>query len=175
MYSSSSPASRNPEKGAAGAIGVWSGSGILHLWLVRPAVLALSLLLLSGCGRDDGIEIRVGPAVAWVEVAATGESRRQGLMGRRALKPDQGLLMAFPRAQRIQLWMLNMEMPLDVGFFDRQGVLLGWRTMEPDGGRQIHTAPAPSLYALEMNKGWFAAHGLVPGARLQLPHPISAE
>jgi len=132
----------------------------------------LLFLLLQGCGRDDWIEIQVGQTSARVELASTGDARRQGLMGRRSLGRNQGVLMVFPRERTIQIWMLNMEMPIDVGFFDHNRLLLDWATMEPDGGKRIYASPAPALYALEMNKGWFDRHGLQLGAYLHLPAPL---
>ena len=135
-------------------------------------LLLLFVLLLPGCGQDERIEIQVGQVSARVELASTGDARRQGLMGRRSLGQDQGMLMVFPHERTIQIWMLNMEMPIDIGFFDHNGVLLDWRSMEPDGGKRIYASPAPALYALEMNQGWFNRHGLQLGAYLHLPAPV---
>jgi len=135
----------------------------------------LLFLLLSGCGQEALIDIQVEQAAARVELASTGDARRQGLMGRRSLGRDRGMLMVFPRERTVQIWMLNMEMPIDVGFFDRHGRLLDWSSMEPDGGNRIYGSPAPALYALEMNKGWFKRHRLQAGAQLRLPASIASE
>ncbi len=134
--------------------------------ILVPLLLAA---VLSGCGGDERLQIRIGQATAEVELAITEAARRQGLMGRRSLGPDQGMLLIWERPRMVEIWMLNMEISLDVGFFDRRGVLLDWRTLEPDGGREIYASPAPARYVLEMNKGWFARHRLRPGDRLQIP------
>lgn len=138
-------------------------------------LLLLFFLLLSGCGREQLIDIQVGPASARVELASTADARRQGLMGRRSLGRDQGMLLVFPYEKTVQIWMLNMEMPIDVGFFDRHGRLLDWSSMQPDGGNRIYGSPAPALYTLEMNRGWFKRHGLQTGAQLRLPEPMVDE
>jgi hypothetical protein len=132
-------------------------------------------LLLAACGERDLLSIQVGEAAAEVEVARTPEQRMQGLMGRRELAPDQGMLLVFPEEKILQLWMLNTEIPLDVGFFDADGVLLHHLGMFPDGGRKIYSSDAPAVYALEMNLGWFERRNLQVGARLHLPSPIAAE
>jgi uncharacterized membrane protein (UPF0127 family) len=126
---------------------------------------------------DDGrvwLDIEVGGISARVELAATGNARREGLMQRPSLAADEGMLLVFPRALVLEMWMLNTLIPLDVGFFDRQGRLINWLSMEPDGGRRIHTSSAPARYALEMNQGWFTRHHIRTGARLVLPHPVDA-
>ncbi|MCB1759597.1 MAG: DUF192 domain-containing protein [Gammaproteobacteria bacterium] len=131
--------------------------------------------MLVACGERNRLPIRVGAVAAEVEVARTPEQRMQGLMGRRELPPDQGMLLVFPQQKVLQLWMLNTEIALDVGFFDADGVLIQQIGMLPDGGRRIHSSSAPARYALEMNLGWFKRQGLEPGARLHLPALITAE
>ncbi|MEJ1295961.1 MAG: DUF192 domain-containing protein [Candidatus Sedimenticola sp. (ex Thyasira tokunagai)] len=135
-------------------------------------LLPIILLMLSGCQESELITIHVGEVSADVELAATGERRRQGLMHRKSLDRDRGMLMVFPQAKQQKMWMLNMQIPLDVGFFDDDGVLLNIVTMEPDGGKTIHRSIAPALYALEMNRGWYARNGIEPGVGLYLPRVI---
>ena len=118
--------------------------------------------------------IEIGQHSAMVELASTPEERRQGLMGRVELGPDQGMLLAYPTSAILNIWMLNTSIPLDVGFFDARGSLVNYRSMWPDGGKLIHTSLRPAVYALEMNIGWFEQHGIEPGAVLKLPYPIQA-
>ena len=88
------------------------------------------------------------------------------------LEEDHGMLLVFPREKELKIWMLNTPLPLDVGFFDRHGVLINSLSMEPDGGAVVHHSDAPALFALEMNQGWFKRNGIGKGARLNLPHAI---
>ncbi|MCW8881473.1 MAG: DUF192 domain-containing protein [Sedimenticola sp.] len=134
------------------------------------------LLIVSACGSPPPLlTIQVNNINARVEVAATSYQREQGLMYRQRLEKDQGLLMIFPKAQQVSLWMLNTPIPLEVGFFNGQGKLLAISLMQPDGGKQLYHSPPDTLYALEMNSGWFERYGLLPGAQLKLPEPIPAE
>lgn len=137
-------------------------------------LLLIGLGPLSGCDDRPRIEIAVGEAGAMVELASNPEQRRQGLMGRTRLGPDQGMLMVYPAPAILDIWMLNTAIPLDVGFFDAQGTLVNTISMWPDGGKRIHTSLQPSVYALEMNMGWFERHGLGPGVKLTLPYPVQA-
>ena len=140
---------------------------------VRVALLLLlGFFLLSGCDGRERIAIEVGQVRAMVELADTPEERRRGLMGRSELGEDEGMLMVYPSPAILDIWMLNTGIPLDVGFFDARGRLVNTVSMWPDGGKQIHTSLRPSVYALEMNMGWFDRHGLKPGVELKLPIPV---
>lgn len=134
----------------------------------------LGLCSLSGCDVRNLMEIEIGSTKAVVELASDPEARRKGLMGRTQLGQDQGMLMVYPSPSILDIWMLNTAIPLDVGFFDAQGRLVNIASMLPDGGKQIYTSMLPSVYALEMNMGWFARHGLKPGVKLQLPYSVQA-
>ncbi|MES9858382.1 MAG: DUF192 domain-containing protein [Sedimenticola sp.] len=135
-------------------------------------MLLMIPLLLSGCWESELITIQLADVRISVELAATVDSRHQGLMHRESLGRDRGMLMVFPKAKLQKMWMLNTRIPLDVGFFDADGVLLNMATMIPDGGKEIHGSSAPALYALEMNSGWYARNKIMVGARLSLPQGI---
>ena len=131
-------------------------------------------MLLTACSEVERVGIQVDGVSARVELAYTVEGRRLGLMGRQQLGRDEGMLFVFPREKVLEMWMLNVRIPLDVGFFDRNGRLLGWRSMRVDGGTAIYASTAPALYALEMNQGWFERYPIAPGAQLRMPFPVEA-
>lgn len=142
----------------------------------RLYLLALLLVnLLAGCREVDRITVQVNGVDAQVEVAATPDSRQLGLMYRQQLGDDEGLLMIFAEPKEVSLWMLNTPLPLDVGFFDQQGVLRSVLPMQPDGGERLYHSPPGTLYALEMKQGWFERNALQPGASLRLPYAITGE
>jgi uncharacterized membrane protein (UPF0127 family) len=136
--------------------------------------LLVFVLLSIGCEGRDQIEIGLDEARIRVEIAATPAARQKGLMHRESLERDEGMLFVYPRAGMLGIWMRNTLIPLDVGFFDPQGRLLNWISMQPDGGRTVYRSRGLALYALEMNRGWFERQGIGQGARLQLPYPIEA-
>ena len=125
----------------------------------------------TGCGKIealDKIPIQIGGNQVFVEIAATRESRRTGLMHRQSLKPNEGMLFIFPKPKILRFWMKDTPLSLDIGFFSKDGVLLKYVTMEPDGDKTIHQSPKPALYALEMNKGWFKSNKIAVGSKLVL-------
>lgn len=133
------------------------------------------LLLVQACSKEDRVTVHVGEVAASVELALTADERSVGLMHRKELGEDQGLLMVFPRPRVVRIWMLNTKIPLDIGYFDKMGRLLDYTSMEPDGGKRVYRSPETAIYALEMNRGWFENHGIKAGHSLRLPYPIVGE
>mgnify|MGYP002137451206 FL=1 len=99
------------------------------------------------------------------EVAANQKNRMQGLMHRRAMQTNEGMLFVFPQEDRHCMWMRNTFLPLSVAFLDAEGEILNIEDMEPQT-EDNHCAAAPARFALEMNKGWFAGKGIKPGQRI---------
>jgi len=117
------------------------------------------------------VEVRVGPHPLKVEVAATESDRERGLMFREKLGPDDGMLFVFDDPGYYTMWMKNTLIPLSVAFIDGGGVILNIVDMEPQT-LDPHGAAGPALYAIETNKGWFAAHSVKAGDRVTgLPRP----
>ena len=100
------------------------------------------------------------------EVAATNPERMQGLMHRRMMPENRGMLFVFTDVSRHAMWMENTFIPLSVAFIDGDGVITNIEDMKPHT-RDSHPATKPVRYALEMNVGWFAKRGIKPGAKLE--------
>jgi len=99
------------------------------------------------------------------EVAANQKNRMQGLMHRRNMQPNEGMIFVFTQEERHCMWMRNTFLPLSVAFLDSNGRILNIEEMEPQT-EDNHCASAPARFALEMNKGWFAGKGIKPGQRI---------
>ncbi|QOJ23842.1 MAG: DUF192 domain-containing protein [Gammaproteobacteria bacterium] len=100
-----------------------------------------------------------------VEVAHTQLSRSQGLMYRESLEENSGMLFVFPSSGYYSMWMKNTYIPLSVAFIDVRGVILNIADMQPET-LTSHDAAGVAKYALEMNKGWFAARKITAGAQV---------
>ena len=98
----------------------------------------------------------------WVEVVRTPEERAQGLMGRKHLGEDEGMLFIFEKEDYHSFWMKNTLIPLSIAFIDREGKILKIADMEPLT-LDSHPPPKAILYALEMKKGWFSTYNLQVG------------
>jgi hypothetical protein len=98
----------------------------------------------------------------WVEVAKTPEETSNGLMGRKHLGKDEGMLFIFEVEGYHGFWMKNTLIPLSIAFIDKEGRIVKITDMKPLS-LQTHAPPRPVLYALEMNKGWFSTNGIKVG------------
>ncbi len=134
------------------------------LWLAIGGVA-------SAQGQGQGqpklptISLAFGKHKLLAEIAASPQTRERGLMFRYDMKEDEGMLFVFPATQRQSFWMKNTPLPLSIAFIDARGVVLNIRDMMPfttDG----HASEGEALYALEMNRGWFAGRGIKAGDRV---------
>ena len=100
------------------------------------------------------------------EVAATETQRATGLMYRRMLPENRGMLFVFPHAAPQSFWMMNTYVPLSIAFLDETGAIVNIADMKPLTTNS-HSSTKPAKYALEMNQGWFAKRGIRPGARVE--------
>ena len=111
------------------------------------------------------VELRAGMHLIRAEVAADYSTRGRGLMFRKSLAPNGGMLFIFDAAAIHCMWMKNTYIPLSVAFVDAQGAIINIVDMQPHS-EQSHCAARPALYALEMTQGWFAGRGVKPGTKL---------
>jgi uncharacterized protein len=111
------------------------------------------------------VQLSAGMHLIRAEVAADYSSRGRGLMHRKSLGANAGMLFVFDQAAIHCMWMKNTYVPLSVAFLDEHGAIINIADMQPHS-EQSHCATRPSVYALEMAQGWFAQRGIKPGAKL---------
>lgn len=99
------------------------------------------------------------------EVAANDPDRQLGLMNRKAMAVQHGMLFVFPQDNTHCMWMRNTLLPLSVAFLDDDGKIINIEDMKPQT-EDNHCARRPARYALEMNLGWFTQRGIKPGVKL---------
>jgi uncharacterized membrane protein (UPF0127 family) len=99
------------------------------------------------------------------EVAASDQNRQVGLMNRKAMPQQRGMLFVFTQNNTHCMWMRNTLIPLSVAFIDDEGYIINIEDMQPQT-EDNHCARQPARYALEMNLGWFAQRGIKPGVKL---------
>jgi uncharacterized protein len=110
-------------------------------------------------------ELRAGMHLIRAEVAADFSTRGRGLMHRKGLAPNAGMLFIFDGPSQQCMWMKNTYIALSVAFLDEQGMIINIADMQPHS-EQTHCSARPALYALEMTRGWFAERGIKPGSKL---------
>jgi len=131
-----------------------------------PVALLLSLLLfVASAQAQEPLRLRIQGHELHAEYAQTVAQRERGLMGRRELAVDSGMLFRFDEVRRHCLWMKDTPLPLSAAFFDEAGLLVDVMDLEPFN-TEIRCSKRPARYALEMNQGWFDERGVELGARL---------
>jgi len=89
-----------------------------------------------------------------IELADTFSKREIGLMGRKTMANNHGMLFRFPHQRRLSFWMQNTYLPLQIAFLDDNGKILQIEEMVPMSTRAVQSR-YECRYALEVNKGWF--------------------
>jgi uncharacterized membrane protein (UPF0127 family) len=102
-----------------------------------------------------------------VELARTVDEQRRGLMGRRSLPENGGMLFLFGATTVQSFWMKNTLIPLDMLFISDDGHVVGIVANAEPLTLTERTVGKPSRYVLEVNGGWCAAHGVRAGDRVR--------
>ncbi len=132
---------------------------------IEGVLFILFLLWIIPIARSQTIltiPLYIGQREIRVEVAKTPEERSHGLMGRKYLGKEEGMLFIFETEDRHGFWMKDTFIPLSIAFIDKNGRIVWITDMKPLT-LDSHVPPQPILYALEMNKGWFSSRGIKLG------------
>ncbi|MEM9169622.1 MAG: DUF192 domain-containing protein [Pseudomonadota bacterium] len=155
---------------------------IVHVAIRLAAVLVLCAG--AGCGviaeapRSGGaaaetevvIETDAGEARFTVELARSAEEKRVGLMHRKSLPAEAGMLFDFgPEPRVASMWMRNTFIPLDMAFIDAAGVIVTIAEETTPLSLESISSGAPVVAVLEVNGGAFAARGVAVGDRVRHP------
>ena len=146
--------------------------------LSRPAtlatLLALLLALVAAPARAQQpqqlpmVTLTAGMHNVQAQLAASPDQRQTGLMYRREMPSNEGMLFVFEDTSRQCFWMRNTLLPLSIAFVADDGTIVNLADMKPLS-EDSHCSSKPVRYALEMNVGWFAKRGIGPGFKLGGP------
>ncbi|MFN3453720.1 MAG: DUF192 domain-containing protein [Pseudobdellovibrio sp.] len=143
-------------------------------WLI---VLTVSVLFNANVGAKEQSaisfskqKIQIGSKIITVEVAKTPEQHERGLMFRKSLPQDQGMLFIFEKEEPLNFWMKNTLIDLSIAYIDKNKTIVDLQEMMAYSGAEIYmkTYPSavPAMYALEMNKNWFSTNKIKKGDKL---------
>lgn len=110
----------------------------------------------------DILELRVKDHSLRVEVASDDLSRRVGLMDRKGLPENEGMLFVFRQPAAQAFWMKHTYIPLSVAFLDDNGKILQIEDMQPKDETNT-VSKNPVRFAIEVNQGWFQKNGIGVG------------
>jgi hypothetical protein len=140
------------------------------------SALALAALLSPLCAwAQDApqmnlqrVKLTAGMHLIDAQVAFTPEQRQTGLMFRKDMPQQEGMIFVFEQATQQCFWMKNTLLPLTAAFVADDGTIVNLADMKPQT-TDAHCSAQPVRYVLEMNKGWFAKKGLKAGSKLGGP------
>jgi len=109
--------------------------------------------------------LKAGMHLIQAQVASTPQQRATGLMYRREMPGNEGMLFIFEKPAIQCFWMKNTLIPLTAAFVADDGTIVNLADMQPQT-LDSHCSGKPVRYVLEMNQGWFAKRGIQAGSRL---------
>ncbi len=152
------------------------------VWLAGLALAGL--LTVTGCEGGGGADstqaepavlpastffpIKLGEVTARLQLALTMPEMQRGLMGRTDLGENDGMIFIYAEPQQMSFWMRNTPTPLDIGFFDAAGVLREVYPLYAYDETPVQSRSIALKYGVEMPQGWYRAHGVKSGDRLDL-------
>jgi hypothetical protein len=144
----------------------WLGAALVAALLLVaapvPTASAEELQRLTITGPGGTHEFRV-------EVASEPKERAKGLMYRKTLAPDHGMLFDFGQPQQISMWMKNTHISLDMLFIDEAGVISTVAKRTTPFSERTIPSNAPVRYVLEINGGRADALGIHAGDQVSGP------
>lgn len=114
-----------------------------------------------------------GPRPFQVEVARTEAERERGLMFRRFMPADRGMLFDFKGEQTVMMWMKNTYIPLDMVFISRAGLVTNIAENAEPLSERIIPSGGPAFAVVELNGGISKKIGLKVGDKVE--HPMFAK
>jgi uncharacterized membrane protein (UPF0127 family) len=114
------------------------------------------------------VTLNAGMHLIQAQVATTPQQQAMGLMHRKEMPANEGMLFIFEQPTRQCFWMQNTLLPLTAAFIADDGTIVNLADMKPQT-TESHCSARPVRFVLEMNQGWFARRGLKAGSRLGGP------
>lgn len=135
-----------------------------------------ALLVPAGCNSRSAttqpglpvVSIQLGNKTYQCEVAADDDTRQLGLMHRKSMPDDRGMIFVFGYEEILRFWMKNTLIPLDIVYLNRDGKVVAIRQMQPLDETGIGSKD-PAQYAIELNAGQADKSGVKEGDIIRLP------
>ncbi|MCD6077713.1 MAG: hypothetical protein K0R89_1651 [Ramlibacter sp.] len=138
-------------------------------------LLALAALVVAVTAQADEpqmnlprVRLTTGMHAIDAQVASTPDQRMTGLMHRKEMPQNEGMLFVFESPSQQCFWMKNTLLPLSIAFVADDGTIVNIDEMKAQT-LDSHCSERPVRYVLEMNTGWFARKGIKAGAKLAGP------
>lgn len=138
-------------------------------------LILCSLFLLTSCQNKTGPNVEIitqnqKHIKVTVEVADTPSSQEQGLMYRKSLPENAGMLFLMPNEEVQTFWMKNTIVPLDIIFIFSDWKIAGYAENTKPYSEENISIGKPTKYVLEVNAGFCKKHDIQPGDKI-IYHP----
>jgi hypothetical protein len=141
-------------------------SKIYLLILIPTIILCTITFAKKRIIADENIaSLSIGDYKINAEVAHNDSLRTHGLMFRKSIKSNQGMLFKYKTSKLHCMWMKNTIIPLSVAFINKNHRIINIQQMKPND-ETPHCSKLPSKYALEMKSGWFKKNKILPGQKV---------
>ena len=138
------------------------------LFAILLLVSAMPMWAQDGPQKLPSVALNAGMHNIQAELAQTPDERSIGLMFRKSMGANEGMLFAFVQPAKQCFWMKNTLLPLSIAFVSADGTVVNIDDMKPQT-LDSHCSVKEVPFVLEMNAGWFAKRGIKAGFKLKGP------
>ncbi|MCL5096971.1 MAG: DUF192 domain-containing protein [Candidatus Omnitrophica bacterium] len=142
----------------------WLGAGCHQSATTLPPVTDESFSPTAAQPKLPTITLWVGPQKVTAEVARTSRQLATGMMFRKEMGENEGMLFVFGQPLRASFYMRNTTIPLSCAYIDSDGVILEIHKLKPLDETPVEAASDLVRFVLEMPQGWFERHQVTIGA-----------
>ncbi len=144
-------------------------------------ILQVLILFFSACSQSTSpkgvasiFELSLGAKKIYAELAITETQKAKGLMFRQSLPENNAMIFIYDSPQRVSFWMKNTEIPLDIAFLDKNGVITEIRQMYPRNLNSVTSSSDSIVYCIETNQNWFLKNNVGVGDKLDMEAFLAA-
>lgn len=126
--------------------------------LVKPLQEVWRIVFRNARGQDVVLDC---------EVARSEKDKERGLMFRKAMPKNRGMIFVYRKPEEMNFWMQNTIIPLSIAYVHERLFISSIHDMKPLS-MDIVSSETPVLYAVETNQGWFKSNSILPGNRMTI-------
>ena len=142
-----------------------------HLLVLALLLAAVPAWALETFGASElTVQTASGPQKFSIELALTDAQMEQGLMYRRSMPANAGMLFDFKTPTNVTMWMKNTVIPLDMLFLDPKGKVIDIHERAVPFSTDIIASKMPARYVIELNGGTVARLGIKTGDQVTSPY-----
>lgn len=113
------------------------------------------------------LKLWIGAQEMVTEIARAPAEHERGMMFRKQMGEQEGMIFIFPQPKRTAFWMKNTLVPLTAAYIGSDGVVLELHDLKPLDETPATAASDKVRYVLEVPEGWFVRHKLGVGALIR--------